>query len=154
MNVKYTKEKLEEAVKQSKSVIEVMKILGLKSGGGSHGHITKRIKFFGIDISHFQGKSWTKGRVLENRRLKPEEILVENKKNRINAHLLRRGLIESGIEYQCSICSIKEWMKTELTLQVDHIDGDWTNNNIDNLRFLCPNCHSQTDTYGYKKRNK
>lgn len=52
---------------------------------------------------------------------------------------------------KCSICSISNWQNKELTLQIDHIDGDRKNNNLSNLRLLCPNCHSQTDTYTFKK---
>lgn len=50
--------------------------------------------------------------------------------------------------YQCSECNISEWMKRRLTLQLDHIDGDKSNNSLSNLRWLCPNCHSQTKTWG------
>lgn len=52
--------------------------------------------------------------------------------------------------YICSECFISEWKNKPLTLQVDHIDGDAENNSVDNVRYLCPNCHSQTETYGSK----
>lgn len=53
--------------------------------------------------------------------------------------------------YRCEICGIGEWNNQPLKLECDHIDGDHSNNRIDNLRLLCPNCHSQTGTY--KNRN-
>jgi len=53
---------------------------------------------------------------------------------------------------KCSVCSLEDWMGKEITLEVDHIDGRHYNNNVENLRLICPNCHSQTDTY--KNKNK
>lgn len=148
--MKYTKELLESLIKKSKSVADVMRFLEIKITGGNHAHISKQIKSFEINTNHFLGQNWAKGRILDKRRLKPEEILIENNKRRMDAQLLRRALLESGIEYKCFFCSIKEWNNKKLTLHVDHINGDWSNNKIENLRFLCPNCHSQTDTYGAK----
>ena len=54
-------------------------------------------------------------------------------------------------EYKCSCCNISEWNNKPIVLEVDHIDGNSENNRPENLRFICPNCHSQTDTY--KARN-
>ena len=53
-------------------------------------------------------------------------------------------------EYKCAFCGINEWNGKKLTLQKDHIDGDTTNNTMSNLRYLCPNCHTQTPTWGSK----
>ena len=61
---------------------------------------------------------------------------------------IRRLLIESGRPNECSCCGLSSiWNNKPLTLHVDHINGDRKNNDFSNLRFLCPNCHSQTDTY-------
>lgn len=67
---------------------------------------------------------------------------------------LKRALIILGREYKCESCGIgPSWNGKDLTLQVDHIDGNNKRHDPDNLRFLCPNCHTQTPTYGNKKRN-
>lgn len=67
---------------------------------------------------------------------------------------LKRKIIKEGIlEYKCSMCGIFEWMDKPLSLQLDHINGINNDNRIENLRFLCPNCHTQTPTWGFKKRN-
>ena len=60
---------------------------------------------------------------------------------------MRKYLVENT-KYECNSCGISDYKNKPITLQVDHIDGDRTNNEFDNLRFLCPNCHSQTDTWG------
>lgn len=57
------------------------------------------------------------------------------------------------INYYCSICGNSGvWMDKSLSLQLDHIDGDFTNNMPMNLRILCPNCHTQTETWGSKNK--
>lgn len=64
---------------------------------------------------------------------------------------IHRYILEKQ-NYQCASCSISEWNGSKITLELDHIDGNGTNNAENNLRCLCPNCHSQTPTY--KARNK
>jgi len=59
----------------------------------------------------------------------------------------RRRIIEHEQNYKCKICGISNWMNKPLTLHLDHIDGNRKNDNRDNLRLICPNCHSQTNTY-------
>lgn len=84
------------------------------------------------------------------RKLKePSKILVISKvRTRVN--LLRRAMIDSGVEYHCDICKLKEWQGKNIVIEVHHIDGDNLNNKLDNLQFLCPNCHSQTDNFRVK----
>ena len=68
---------------------------------------------------------------------------------------LRKYIIQNHLlEYKCSFCGIDTWNKEKLTLDLDHIDGDIYNNELSNLRFLCPNCHSQTKTYKSKMHTK
>jgi hypothetical protein len=54
----------------------------------------------------------------------------------------------------CESCGISDWNKKPLTFQVDHVDGNRKNNNFYNLKVLCPNCHSQTETFGHKNVTK
>ena len=62
-------------------------------------------------------------------------------------------MIESGIPEQCVACGLgTEWNGKTITLQIDHRDGNAVNNLPSNVRFLCPNCHSQTDNFGIKNR--
>ncbi|MDP8932969.1 MAG: HNH endonuclease [Cyanobacteriota bacterium] len=151
--MKYTKEILEEAVKHSFSISGVLRQLGI-AGGGSHGHITKRIKELGIDTSHFkQSAQSLKGL---NPQKPFQEILVLSSRNqRTQTFQVRRALMEIGREYKCenNKCLVQtEWLGKKLVLDIDHINENWQDNRQDNLRFLCPNCHRQTENYGSKRR--
>ncbi len=109
----------------------------------------RRLAVLGVDTSHFVGRAARKG-VAPANRLRSSDVLIRKPpgKSRTNAARLRRALIESGIPYHCSECSqLPIWNGKDLTLQVDHRDGDCLNNQASNLRFLCPNCHTQTDTF-------
>ena len=81
-----------------------------------------------------------------------QEIL-EGKHPQFQTYKLKNRLLKEGVlENKCSVCEITEWNHKKINMELDHIDGDRTNHNIENLRMLCPNCHSQTDTYCSKKR--
>lgn len=156
--MKYTKEILEEAVSLSKTFSEVCDKLGCKRTGGSYYHIHKKIKEYQIDTSHFLTRTEISKLNYQNtlaiKKRTPASVFVDGYDKRVPGFLLRRCLIESGINYCCNICNINNWNNKYILLHVDHIDGDWSNCKINNLRFLCPNCHSQTSTFGMTKQNK
>ena len=157
-NIKYTEEELKKAIKNSISIAEVLRNLKLPISGGYHSHVSKRIKLFNIDTSHFLGQAWNKGGKIENgpEKLTAEKILVydRNKGRRENISRLKRALKEKHIEEKCVCCGLnKTWNGKILTLQVNHKDGNFLNNKIENLEYLCPNCHSQTETFGTKNIN-
>lgn len=108
-----------------------------------------------LDTSHFTGKgsNFGKNHVGGFSKLKAKEILVYDRNNgrRENVCRLKRALLEVNMPYCCAICSLFPiWNDKKLVLHVDHIDGNFLNNTKSNLRFLCPNCHSQTETFGVK----
>jgi hypothetical protein len=70
----------------------------------------------------------------------------------INGNIKKYLLDNNLVEYKCNICSLNKWNEKHLTLDLDHIDGNRNNNILSNLRLVCPNCHSQTDTYKNKLR--
>lgn len=156
---KLTQEEFKDIITSSKTMTEVLVRRGLGLSGGNYATLHKRAKLEGLDLSDLK----TRSRLHVNQCLNmlhktPEEILVKGgAKNN-----LRGNLIKIGRQYICEICGQKpEHMMSPLTLPVDHINGDSKDHRPENLRFLCPNCHSQTDTYagrntanGKRKRTK
>lgn len=158
-NIKYTKEKLEKAVKSSVSVAQVLKHLGINLSGGMQSHIKKMLILYQIDTSHFLGMRTNSGPNHKGgtEKLCWQEILVYNRLNgaKEKSYRLKRAMIESGIEYRCNMqgCNVIDtWNGKAIVLHIDHINGDWLDNRRENIRFLCANCHTQTETYG--GRNK
>jgi hypothetical protein len=152
--VRWTREVLQAAVAASTNMCEVLRHLGLEVVGGHHTHISRRIKEYAIDTSHFQvptrrGKPW--------RPRTPEGFLVEQTVDarRIPSDRLKWAMTMVGVPERCALCGADAvWRGHPLPLEVDHIDGNWRDNRIGNLRFLCPNCHSTTDSYrGRGKRS-
>jgi hypothetical protein len=150
---KYTPEALAEAAARAYSVTEVMRLLGVRISGGSAAHISRRLKISGVDTSHFTGQAHNRGR--PGRRHTPLQMLVKlpEGSRRTPGHRLKRALRLIGLPEQCEQCDVgSTWQGAPLTLHVDHINGDFLDNQPHNLRLLCPNCHSQTSTYAGNRR--
>jgi hypothetical protein len=154
MNIKITKEMIEGVIKECYSYRDLLRKLNRKPTGGSISNIRRRCEAFDIDTTHLKGKKWARGRP-SKKRLIASDILVLKKMEdgRQNHKLLKRALLESGVEYKCFICGIFEWLGKPLGLEIDHINGLYWDHQKHNLRFLCPHCHSQTVNYGNKKRH-
>ncbi len=153
--VKYSKELLASVAKDSLFVADVIRKIGLKQSGSNHSHIKRRLLKYGIDLSHFLGSRVNSGprHVGGNEKLNEKQVLVfdRHKGRREPAARLKRVMLEVGFKEECEICKLgPKWMGKPLTLHIDHKDGNGLNNLKENLRFLCPHCHSQTDNYGAK----
>ena len=152
---KYTKELLEHLVKNSTSLAQILKKLNLKPTGGNYQNIKGHITKHSISINHFTGQLWNKGIIIGpnyKTRIPTNELL--KKDVHFASAKLRIRLINEGILSNiCSICHIgPEWNNKPMTLQLDHINGERTDNRLKNLRILCPNCHSQTPTHSGKNK--
>jgi Zn finger protein HypA/HybF involved in hydrogenase expression len=154
IKLKYQKDIFTEIVKNSKSISDVINKLGLRNAGGNFKTIKNYIENYGIDVTHFESDEL---RIIkmreygEKNKINLDMILIEN--STYNRTSLKKRLVQDKIlEYKCEKCSnIGNWMGENITLQLDHKNGVFNDNRIENLRFLCPNCHSQTDTFAGKK---
>lgn len=145
-----TKEEIQDRVNKCDCICDMLVEFGFKRTSGSMAKVMKKIiEYYEIDISHFGSRRRKQN--VGHAKYSLEEILVKNSSYANTVRLKRRLIKEGLLEYRCAICGNEGiWNNKKLVLQLDHIDGDHSNNSIENLRFLCPNCHSQTDTYSGK----
>lgn len=150
---KYTLEELKEAVANSLSIAGVLKSLGLIVAGGNYKTIKEKIAKHKLDTSHFTGMGWRKGKKIPGEKIPLSKILVNGSTYRTS--LIRPRLIKEGYkEHKCEICGNTTWQGKEIPLELHHINGINTDNRIENLQLLCPNCHALTDTFRGKNIKK
>lgn len=134
-------------VKESESYRQI----ALKAGYSDSGNqvkkqIEKRIEQLGLDISHFLTHSGGGNKI-------PDDEVFKLNSSVGQSTLRRRYLSKNYTEYKCAICGQEPfWKGKELVLTLDHIDGNHHNNVLSNLRWVCPNCDRQLDTYGGKNK--
>lgn len=147
-----TDEQFVELVKNSTNISEILFKLGYTVKGNSWGfsHVRRRMDDLKLTSSDFKGKS-ALAVERNKRKLTATDLFKENCKHARND--LRRFIINNDcLPYKCAICGISEWNGKTLSLELDHINGINNDNRLENLRFLCPNCHSQTTTYGSRNQ--
>lgn len=142
-------EEFKKIVAEAQSYSDCLRALDLTTKGGSSLDILKRrIKELDCSTEHFGNQI-----VSPNAKYSLEEILRENSSYTNISRLKLRLIKENKLEYKCEFCGNKgEWLGKPLVLQLDHINGINNDHRIENLRFLCPNCHSTTETYAGRNR--
>ena len=133
---------------ESESLIEVCRKAGIVPTTGNYDTLKKVITNNSVDISHFKrvGGTSTKKKELS-------EYLVKGVK--VSSFKLKNRLLEEGIkEHKCENpeCGMSEWHGKPIPLELHHINGDNTDNRLENLQILCPNCHALTDNYSGKNQ--
>lgn len=151
--IKYSvsEEEFIQIVKNHYSVSSCIRACNLVVGGANYRGFWKRVKELNLDTDHFTGQGHLKGK---NHNWSPEisieKAFVEN--GSMQSRNLKNKILKHNLkDYKCENCGINKWLDKDISLQLDHINGVNNDNRLENLRFLCPNCHSQTPTFCRKK---
>ena len=138
---------LRNKVCEAQCISEVLRSIKLQINGNNSATLKKYIELYNIDISHFLDKRGlsTQRKMLISK--SNEEIFIENS-NTCRSVVKKRILSQTLIPYICSLCdNVGIWNNQRLSLQLEHKNGINTDHRLENLEFLCPNCHSQTATF-------
>jgi hypothetical protein len=135
----YTEQDISDAVSNSTSIAGVLRCLDLVPVGGNYATIKKRIIQLSLDTSHFLGGAWM-----------PKGWHIKAFDNLTDPTAIKKRLIQER-GHSCESCQLQQWLYSPIVLEMDHINGHRNDNERDNLRLLCPNCHSQTQTWRRRK---
>lgn len=145
-----SKSDLTTLISNSDTYTEVLEKLGYgKLRNGAFMTLKKKVNKWDIDTSHM-----SHFKKANNEKATDETIFSKNSPH--SHSTIRKYVIKHNkVPYVCAVCGNKgEWNKKPLALTLDHINGDRDDNRIENLRFICPNCDRQSDTYGTKNKHR
>ncbi|MER7400150.1 HNH endonuclease signature motif containing protein [Streptomyces sp. NPDC000151] len=140
---------LPKVVSTSFSLADALRKLDLPDNSRTRQLLRHWISERDLDTSHFLGQGHRRGKPGTTPMRPPESILVKHDgTRRTKTVLLRRALRQVGVAERCFECGTGPvWTGKPMTLEIDHIDGDWSDDRLENLRLLCPNCHATTRTW-------
>jgi len=135
-----------KAVRENQTVRGTLDALGIMSKQTTtYKYVYDRVKKQGLSTVHWVGVKFERPKGT-NRTIPQEDVLTQGSK--YSTSLAKKKIISGGLlPYNCAMCGVDKWNNQPLTLELDHINGVNNDHRIENLRFICPNCHSQTDTY-------
>ena len=142
-----TKTELQKVVQSCSRWADLCRALELKPIGGNYLKVKELIKDNNIDVSHFSSEPWNKGKKIKSESYyytDLKDLLVENSPHRTSSKLKNRLFKEGLKQERCECCGLVD--KT-ITLELHHINGNPTDNRLENLQILCPNCHSKTSNF-------
>ncbi|MFI7383003.1 HNH endonuclease [Streptomyces sp. NPDC049813] len=152
----YPRTEFTRAVAASRSLAGALRELGEpRVNGSTWAKAQRSIAAYGLSTGHFTGQGHLVG-TTSPRRKSAQEILVRQApgSRRTSTSLLRRALCDLGAAVVCAACGLGErWRDRRLVLEIDHVNGDRADNRPENLRYLCPSCHSQTRTFSNRRRS-
>lgn len=146
----YSEIQLREAISTSLSYAQVLIKLNIIPAGGNYSTLKKRISSLSLNTDHFKGQAWNKG--LKSKKTRSLNDYLSNKFSISSNHLRKRLINDKIFQHKCNNCQLETWLNNPIPLELDHIDGNHKNNNLKNLRLLCPNCHSLTPTFRRSKK--
>ena len=141
------------AVENSRSYRQVLITLGLIPAGGNYEQVKNRVRFLGVETKHFSGKSWNRGKHYQlGNRIPIEDLLVID--SLAQSYKLKQRLFNAGLKHvACELCGwCQQAPDGRIPLELDHINGSRHDNRLENLRILCPNCHSLQPTHRGKNK--
>ncbi len=137
----YTDQDIINNSKNVKSIAGLLRSLDLVPVGGNYRNMKRLLQKLNVDTSHWTGQGWSVGQ-------RKKDWSKYTRCHSLKKHLIK----EKG--HKCQNCDLTHWLNELISLEVHHIDGDSSNNDVNNLQILCPNCHSVTENYrGRKNKN-
>jgi hypothetical protein len=142
----YTEQQVRDAVASGRSLTDALRTLGLRAAGGNFQTLRKLIDRYGIDTGHFD-PNWTKRNPCGREARPLSEILVPD--SNYDRGTLKRRLFREGLKRRkCELCGQgEEWLGRPMALILDHINGIATDNRLENLQIVCPNCAATLETH-------